>query len=126
LQLKSRKSNSAKSAFQLQAAKTTDYIDSLTGIASRGNFDSTLQTWVAAHEKSEDPFTVAILNIDDFQQINDSYGHHIGDQVLILTAADLSRNTRSTDFVARYGGDEFVLLFAGMRLSESERRFSNW
>ena len=113
--IKSREFSLANSAF----------LDSLTGIANRGNFTLALQRWVAAHEKSKDPFTASILNIDDFRQINDGYGPQIGDQVLILAAADLSGNIRSTDFVARYGGDEFVILSAGMRLSEAERRFSN-
>jgi diguanylate cyclase (GGDEF)-like protein len=124
-QIKRRESSLANSAFQPQPAKVTAFLDSLTGIANRRNLSLTLQRWVAAHEKSEDPFTASILDIDDFQQINDGYGHQTGDQVLILAAADLSGNIRSTDFVARYGGDEFVILSAGMRLSEAERRFSN-
>lgn len=110
---------------KLEAAKAEASLDGLTGIANRRNFDFTIQRWVLAHEKSEEPFTVAIFDIDNFKEINDTYGHQIGDQVLISTAAELGRNIRSTDFLARYGGDEFVILSQGMRRPDSEKRFSS-
>jgi diguanylate cyclase (GGDEF)-like protein len=109
---------------KLEAARAEASIDGLTGIANRRNFDYTIQRWVIAHEKSEGPFTVAIIDIDNFKQINDSYGHPVGDQVLTSAATELGRNIRSSDFLARYGGDEFAILSAGMKLLESERRFS--
>jgi diguanylate cyclase len=110
---------------KLEAAKVEASLDGLTGIANRRNFDFTIQRWVIAHEKSEEPFTVAILDLDDFKKVNDSHGHQVGDQVLISAAMELGRNIRASDFLARYGGEEFVILSAGMKLSESERRFSS-
>ncbi len=110
---------------KLEAAKAEASIDGLTGIANRRNFDFTIQRWVIAHEKSEEPFTIAIFDIDHFKQINDGYGHQIGDQVLVSVALELGRNIRSNDFLARYGGDEFVILSDGMKIAESEKRFSN-
>jgi diguanylate cyclase (GGDEF)-like protein len=110
---------------KLEAAKAEASIDGLTGIANRRNFDFTIQRWVISHQKSEDSFSVAIFDIDNFTQINDGHGHQIGDRVLISAALELGRNIRSNDFLARYGGDEFVILAAGMKLSESEKRFSN-
>jgi diguanylate cyclase (GGDEF)-like protein len=109
---------------KLEAAKAEASLDGLTGIANRRNFDFTIQRWVIAHEKSEEPFTVAIFDLDNFKQINDNYGHQIGDNVLIETAIELGRKIRPNDFLARYGGEEFVLLSAGMKLVESEKRFS--
>jgi diguanylate cyclase (GGDEF)-like protein len=109
---------------KLEAAKAEASLDGLTGIANRRNFDFTIQRWVIAHEKSEEPFTVAIFDLDGFKQINDNYGHQVGDQVLVETAVELSRKIRSNDFLARYGGEEFVVLSAGMKLLESEKRFS--
>jgi len=108
---------------KLEVAKAEASLDGLTGIANRRNFDFTIQRWVIAHEKSEEPFTVAIIDLDNFKQINDSHGHQVGDQVLISTAMELGKNIRGSDFLARYGGEEFVILSAGMKLPESERRF---
>ena len=109
---------------KLEAAKAEASLDGLTGIANRRNFDFTVQRWVIAHEKNEEPFTVALFDLDTFKQINDNYGHQVGDQVLIATAMELGKCIRASDFLARYGGEEFVILSAGMRLPESEKRFS--
>ena len=109
---------------KLEVAKVEASLDGLTGTANRRNFDFMIQRWVIAHEKSEEPFTVAIFDLDNFKQVNDSYGHQVGDQVLISAAMELGRNIRTSDFLARYGGEEFVILSDGMRLSESERRFA--
>jgi diguanylate cyclase len=109
---------------KLDMAKVEASLDGLTGIANRRNFDFTIQRWVIAHEKSEDPFTVAIIDLDNFKNVNDNYGHQIGDQVLIAAAMELGRNIRTNDFLARYGGEEFIILSEGMKLQESEKRYS--
>jgi diguanylate cyclase (GGDEF)-like protein len=109
---------------KLEVAKAEASLDGLTGVANRRNFDYTIQRWIIAHDKSEKPFTVAIIDLDNFKHINDNYGHQIGDQVLAATAMELGKNIRSSDFLARYGGEEFVILSAGIKLSESEKRFS--
>jgi diguanylate cyclase (GGDEF)-like protein len=109
---------------KLEEAKAEASLDGLTGIANRRNFDYTIQRWIIAHEKSEDPFTVALFDLDNFKQINDGFGHQSGDQVLIATAMEMSRNIRVSDFLARYGGDEFVILSSGMKLAESQKRFT--
>ena len=67
---------------KLEAAKAEASIDGLTGIANRRNFDFTIQRWVLSHEKSEDPFAVAIFDIDNFKRLNDTLGHQAGDAVL--------------------------------------------
>jgi diguanylate cyclase len=110
---------------KLEEAKAEASIDGLTGVANRRNFDFTIQRWVIGYEKNESPFAVAIIDLDNFKQINDTRGHQIGDQVLAETAAVLGKNIRGDDFLARYGGEEFVVLVAGLRLTESERRFSD-
>ncbi len=109
---------------KLDTAKAEASLDGLTGIANRRNFDFTIQRWVISHEKSEDPFTIAIIDLDNFKKINDNYGHQIGDQVMIAAAIELGGNIRTTDFLGRYGGDEFVILSEGMKLEESQKRFS--
>ena len=110
---------------KLEEAKAEASLDGLTGIANRRNFDYTIQRWIITHEKSEGPFTVALFDLDNFKQVNDNYGHQIGDQVLIATAVEIGKSIRSSDFLARYGGEEFVVLSSGMRLAESQKRFSS-
>jgi diguanylate cyclase len=109
---------------KLEEARAEASVDGLTGVANRRSFDFTIRRWVAAHEKSEEPFTVAIFDLDDFKKINDNYGHQFGDQVLISTAAEIGKSIRASDFLARYGGEEFVVLSSGMKLAESQKRFS--
>jgi diguanylate cyclase (GGDEF)-like protein len=109
---------------KLEEAKAEASIDGLTGVANRRSFDFTIQRWVIGYEKNESPFTVAIIDLDNFKQINDTYGHQAGDQVLAETAAVLGKNIRGDDFLARYGGEEFIVLVSGLKLAESEKRFS--
>ncbi len=59
------------------------------------------------------PFSVAMIDIDDFKEINDNYGHRFGDEILNYLASSLTSHVRSTDFVFRYGGDEFFIIFPG-------------
>jgi diguanylate cyclase (GGDEF)-like protein len=79
---------------------------------------------VRNHEKSEESFSIALLDLDNFKQVNDSYGHQVGDQVLAEIARILSESIRSSDFLARYGGEEFILLSRGIQIQESEKRYS--
>ena len=65
---------------------------------------------------------LAILDVDDFKNINDTCGHPEGDRVLCEIAMALRTHVRSTDLVARYGGDEFVVLLAGADLASAEQR----
>jgi diguanylate cyclase len=109
---------------KLEEAKAEASLDGLTGIANRRNFDFTVQRWIVAHDKSEEPLTVTLLDLDNFKQVNDNFGHQTGDQVLIATAMEISRNIRASDFLARYGGEEFVILSSGMKLAESQKRFT--
>ncbi len=109
---------------KLEEAKVEASMDGLTGIANRRYFDYTIRRWVAAHQKSEEPFVVALFDLDNFKQVNDNHGHQVGDQVLTATAVEINRSIRAGDFLARYGGEEFVVLSSGMRLAEAQKRFS--
>lgn len=83
--------------------------DPLTGVFNRLHMEEALeQEFAAAGEKH--PLTVALIDLDDFKQINDRYGHLVGDQVLRQFAQSLQRSLRGTDLVARYGGEEFLLV----------------
>jgi diguanylate cyclase (GGDEF)-like protein len=104
--------------------------DPLTGIGNRRAFDATLHRELAARmapngKRGADlvPLTLMILDLDDFKAINDHYGHQVGDAVL-CTAAERAREVlRSTDTLARIGGDEFAVIAPGAQ-GEGARRMA--
>jgi two-component system cell cycle response regulator len=85
--------------------------DPLTGIFNRRYFDNQMQLELKRIERFPAPISLAFIDIDRFKNINDTYGHAIGDLVLQAMAHTLQENVRSTDLVARYGGEEFVIIF---------------
>lgn len=103
-------SPSIGSALQLQEVHRKTLLDPLTGVANRRSLDDLLQKAIAETAQKEQPLSFAMLDIDDFKNVNDRYGHRIGDVVLKELAAMISRNVRVQDFVARYGGEEFSVV----------------
>jgi len=85
--------------------------DRLTGLYNRGHFDRALQLEFERSARYQHPIALAMLDIDHFKQVNDDYGHPLGDRVLRAIAERLAAGVRRTDMVARYGGEEFVVLF---------------
>ncbi len=85
--------------------------DSLTKLPNRAAFTAALERSCAAHE----PAMLAFVDLDNFKDINDSFGHHTGDDVLVEVAARLRRVVRAEDLIARWGGDEFVILVKSSR-----------
>ncbi len=92
--------------------------DSLTGLANRALFDDRLEQAIAAARRHGHVMGVAFIDLDDFKEINDEYGHDVGDSVLMALADRLSEAAREEDTVARFGGDEFVIIFP--RLSSAD------
>jgi len=84
--------------------------DPLTRVGNRRGLEEALQAQFAMKARYETNFTLAIFDIDNFKQLNDSRGHLYGDQVLQELAAILEDSARETDIVARYGGEEFVVI----------------
>nr|WP_285885158.1 diguanylate cyclase [Mesobacillus subterraneus] len=99
---------------QLQRKQIFDQsvlIDELTQVYNRRFLFDLLERYLKDFERSEIPFSVALLDLDYFKNVNDTYGHLTGDKVLEIFASFLKENLRSTDIVFRYGGEEFVVLF---------------
>ena len=92
---------------------TQAHYDQLTGLPNRILLDDRLQKAIDYSQKTQLPTWVVFLDLDRFKYINDSMGHHIGDLVLIEVAKRLKQVVRETDTVARFGGDEFILVLEG-------------
>lgn len=93
--------------------------DALTGLANRRHFDERLADEFARACRDRQPLCLALLDIDHFKRINDSYSHAIGDAALKAVADVMRMETRGSDVVARYGGEEFALLFPRTALEEA-------
>jgi diguanylate cyclase (GGDEF)-like protein len=99
-------------AMQAQLAEQATR-DPLTGLANRRLLDELLGLALRSVNRSGGRLTVAFLDLDDFKTVNDTHGHEAGDTVLRATAARLEAVVRDADVVARYGGDEFVVVYEG-------------
>ena len=95
--------------------------DPLTGVANRRAFERRLHEEEARSRRSGRPFGLLIVDVDHFKRVNDRHGHPVGDQVLQALAALLVQNTRQTDFVARFGGEEFAVLLPDIAGDEPAR-----
>ncbi|NMB44428.1 MAG: GGDEF domain-containing protein [Clostridiales bacterium] len=90
-------------------------IDPLTKLYNRRNMEELLNDARSAYIRTGNVFSVMMLDIDDFKKVNDKYGHFAGDQVLEVLANLLKESVRRYDKVARWGGEEFLLLFPGLK-----------
>ena len=86
------------------------YTDYLTGIQNRAKFESQLHEEIYRSKRYHQPLSLVLIDIDNFKLVNDTFGHDTGDIVLKMFAEILSNNIRSIDILARWGGEEFVIL----------------
>ena len=84
--------------------------DALTGLPNRTLFNDRLRSAIAVAQRQNAPLSLLLLDLDGFKAVNDTWGHHAGDLVLVEIAARLSGSLRESDTAGRLGGDEFVLL----------------
>jgi diguanylate cyclase (GGDEF)-like protein len=87
--------------------------DRLTGLFNRGHFDRALRAAFERSRRDGQPLALALVDVDHFKSINDTWGHALGDRALLQMAQLLTRSMRRTDLVARYGGEEFAILLGG-------------
>lgn len=98
-----------KAALQ-DSERSSAWVDHLTGVATRFYFLQRFESEIRRTENYRQRMALFMVDVDEFKEINDTYGHHAGDVVLRKLAALVKINTRSSDLVGRYGGDEFMVL----------------
>ena len=103
----------------LERAEEAGLRDVVTGIGNRRFFDACFAEEVEKARRVGDHFCLALADIDKFKQVNDRFGHLVGDRLLRFFATMLVQNICAQDKVARFGGEEFALIFPGARLSEA-------
>ena len=95
--------------------------DSLTDLLNRGRIEWVLRHLIEDTNKTHHTFSAIMIDIDSFKHINDTYGHSVGDDVLIRLADIMKSGVRPTDYAGRWGGDEFVILLPDTYIDQSEK-----
>ena len=85
-------------------------IDKLTGVYTRKYFENEFNRILMDAKRKDESFAVVMMDLDRFKNVNDTYGHRKGDEVLGQIGTSISNSIRSTDIVARYGGEEFIII----------------
>ncbi len=95
------------------------YSDTVTGLPNRRALDERLEDETASARRNNYSFAVIMMDLDGFKEVNDTYGHTTGDDVLRFVFNHMARGVRNTDFLARYGGDELTLILTQSDLSSA-------
>ncbi|WP_373031823.1 putative bifunctional diguanylate cyclase/phosphodiesterase [Sulfurovum sp.] len=103
---------------QKNAFKNLAHYDTLTGLPNRLLFYDRLEKVIENAEKNDQKFSILFLDLDNFKEINDSFGHDVGDDLLKIVAEKFQNRISKSDLLARLGGDEFTLVVGGWRNTE--------
>jgi len=112
MQMKALRLSSLQQLFTSQHAQAASMIDAVTNVFTRGFLHDLLQGEIARAERTGRPLALVMCDLDDFKLVNDRYGHLMGDYILYQVAAILKSCVRGSDYVIRYGGDEFLLVLS--------------
>ncbi len=103
----------------LEKAETASMTDKLTGVYNRLAFDVHMKQRIDKFGVILSSFSIMMIDIDNFKSVNDTYGHLVGDKVIVETVNAAKANLRSDDFMARYGGEEFVIVLGRASLKNA-------
>lgn len=96
--------------FQVHKKQQLAMTDALTGVYNRAAYEDRIEQEISRFHRNSAPLAIVVIDCDKFKHINDNFGHKAGDMVLKKVAEVMKSRARSSDFLARYGGDEFVVL----------------
>lgn len=99
----------------IEISKIAD-IDPLTTLFNRRYIEFQLENAASEYHRFKKNFGVLFIDIDDFKKVNDTYGHSVGDEILKTIAKTISGNIQATDYVGRWGGEEFIVVLRGVNL----------
>ena len=117
---------SIENALRFRQAESSATTDFLTSLPNARSLFLQLDAEVSRARRNNQPLTVVVLDLDELKQINDRYGHLEGNRLLREVAAGLKNNCREYDYVARMGGDEFVVLISGVKQADAEQRVEDF
>ncbi len=104
---------------ELESSFSEARTDTLTGLRNRRAFDEELNRFFAQRQRQGIGFSLLLIDVDHFKDVNDQFGHQAGDATLRQVAALLAKTMRAMDIVCRYGGEEFAVICPGTSLSEA-------
>jgi diguanylate cyclase len=107
---------------ELEKTRAKSMTDGLTGIYNREAFDDTLADLIHRSRVTNTTYSLLMLDLDDFKQINDTFGHIIGDRVLMAFTQKCRASIRGDDYIARYGGEEFAIILPGANLKNAIKK----
>lgn len=105
--------------YELELIRELVHTDQMTGLFNRRGLDEHFACEAARADRSKDPLCAVLIDLDNFQEINEMYGYSFGDNVLIYFAKMVKGALRPSDVVARYGGEEFVILLPDTRIDQA-------
>jgi len=104
---------------ELDTLKKQAFIDYLTGLKNRRSIQKALEDYFRDFKKYGYPFSVIMVDLNNFKEINDKYGHPVGDCILKEVGEILRKYLRAKDAIGRYGGDEFLIILPGVKLEDA-------
>jgi diguanylate cyclase (GGDEF)-like protein len=104
---------------QKELAEKLAVTDQLTGLLNRHAMEMVIHEKMTKYSRTHQPMSLLMMDIDHFKHINDTYGHHIGDEVLKYFASILKSHIKSSDYFARWGGEEFIILSLNKSVDEA-------
>jgi two-component system cell cycle response regulator len=116
IELQHKNNQLEESLLRLEQVAATD---PLTGLYNRRHFGRVLEQLFAESQRYDTDLSCAMIDLDGYKQLNDAHGHQLGDQLLVAAGRVIMSNLRKMDIAARYGGDEFVLLFPRAQADEA-------
>ncbi|MEQ8824444.1 MAG: diguanylate cyclase [Filomicrobium sp.] len=118
--LQSAKSETERLQGELEKVTAENYTDGLSRLKNRKWFDKRIKQEIEAAEKKNTPFSLALLDLDKFKNINDKFGHPTGDRIIKWVGERLIENVKGRDSAARYGGEEFAIMLPDTTLNDAK------